>query len=992
MLQLKKICKDYVTGTETVHALCEVDLAFRPCEFVSVLGPSGCGKTTLLNLIGGLDQYTSGDLVINGRSTKHFKARDWDTYRNHTIGFVFQTYNLIPHQTVLSNVELALTLSGVSKAERRRRAKEALEKVGLGDQLNKRPNQMSGGQMQRVAIARALVNDPDILLADEPTGALDSTTSVQIMELLKEIAATRLVVMVTHNPELADTYSTRIIRLLDGRIQSDSAPFEAEEEEEIAPVPKPSKKERKTSMSFFTAFALSLRNLLTKKTRTALVSFAGSIGIIGIALILALSTGINNYITDVQRDTLSSYPVSLQAEQTDMTALMEAMMSAQESEQHDLDAVYSSSVLDDLLNAMTQTDKSTNNLADFKAYLESGAVDAILEESVRAIHYGYDLNLNVLTKDVNGDVVKSDMMEMMQTAMGELYGMSDTGLGNMENIMSMTGMDMMAGFEVWQEMVAGENGALVSEMVKEQYDVIAGNWPTAYNEVMLVVNSNNEISDLCLYALGLVSEEEIKEVLASSMKGEAIEAQQFSWSYEELMAKDFRLVLGSAFYHNIDGKWVNMGDTPSGLKALYETGTPLKISGILRPNKDASAAMITGTVVYTTALTDHVIAEGLKSEAIKQQLADPDVDVLSGLPFPQEETDITAAVMRDRLTAHIAKLKTDGKAAWYATVMSYISEEDVQQQVQMQLSMMGDDEARIQMLAQALSQEFGMPMDEALGYFSELSSEELEAYTAEVLAEGVRMQVAAQVQAQLASVPADQQAALLDAAMPNLDEARIKWLYEEKKSELFSTTTYKDNLQALGYVDTDSPASINLYANIFEDKDAITAMIADYNEQQENEDDRISYTDYMAMLMSSVTTIINAISYVLVAFVSISLVVSSIMIGIITYISVLERTKEIGILRAIGASKRDISRVFNAETLIVGLGAGVMGIAASMLLCIPINLIVRALTGIPTLSAVVPWQAAIILVVISMVLTLIAGIIPSRLAAKKDPVVALRTE
>ena len=997
MLELRNICKDYVTGTEIVHALCEVDIVFRPCEFVSVLGPSGCGKTTLLNLIGGLDQYTSGDLVINGRSTKHFKSRDWDTYRNHTVGFVFQSYNLIPHQSVLANVELALTLSGVSKAERRRRAKEALEKVGLGDQLNKRPNQMSGGQMQRVAIARALVNDPDILLADEPTGALDSTTSVQIMELLKEIAATRLVVMVTHNPDLADTYSTRIIRLLDGRVQSDSDPYRPEPVVEEKTVAEKAKKERKTSMSFFTAFALSMRNLLTKKTRTALVSFAGSIGIIGIALILALSTGINNYINDVQRDTLSSYPVSLQAEQTDMTALMSAMMSVQEGEEHDLDAVYSSSVLDDLLNAMTQTDKATNNLAAFKDYLESDKVTDEQKAAIRAIHYGYDLRMNVFTKDINGDVVKSDMMEMMQSAMGELYGMSDAGIGNMQNIMSMTGMDMMAGFDVWQEMLGGEDGELVSGMVKEQYEVIAGNWPSAYNEVMLVVNSNNEISDLCLYALGLVSEEEIQEVLSATLNGEEIESQQMRWTYEELMAKEFRLVLGSSYYQQLPtGQWHDItvatdGTTnQDGLKFLYDKGIPLKVTGILRPTEDASAAMLNGTVVYTTALTDHVIAEGLKSEAVKQQLEKPDVDVLTGLPFPVEEKDLTAATMRERLINHIKGLLPMEKAQWYATLQAYVSEEDLQKQVNAQMQMM-DAEARKSMLTQAFTQSTGMPAEEIADYLAELTEEEINTYTVQVLTEATRMQIAGQVAQALANVPVEQQALLLEAELPQLDDTRTEWLYNEKKDDLFSESTYKDNLLALGYVDTESPASINLYANTFEDKDVITGIIADYNKGK-GEDDRISYTDYMAMLMSSVTTIINAISYVLVAFVSISLVVSSIMIGIITYISVLERTKEIGILRAIGASKRDISRVFNAETLIVGLGAGVMGIGVSMLLCIPINLIVRALTGIPELTALVPWQAAIVLVVISMVLTLIAGVIPSRLAAKKDPVVALRTE
>ncbi len=982
MLQLKTITKDYQAGNTTVHALRGVSLAFREHEFVSILGQSGCGKTTLLNIIGGLDQYTSGDLVINGVSTKEFKDRDWDVYRNHTIGFVFQSYNLIPHQTVLSNVELALTLTGVSKTERRRRATEALERVGLGDQLNKKPNQMSGGQMQRVAIARALVNDPDILLADEPTGALDSETSVQVMEILKEISREKLVIMVTHNPDLAQTYSTRIIRLLDGTVIDDSAPFQPTGKEEKANL-----KATKTSMSFLTALSLSLNNLLTKKGRTLLTAFAGSIGIIGIALILSLSNGIQIYIDQVQEETLSSYPITIEAESVDMTSLMTSLMGSRRSEsdvQREDGRVYSSSVMYDMLDAMLNMETETNNLTAFKEYLDAGGGGI---SDLATIQYSYDLDFNVYTKDENGVIVKSDLESLIQDAISTLYGGDgSTGISSMSA--------MYSSMNIWEELLAGEDGQLASEQVQDQYDLLYGSWPEAYNEVVLFVDENNEISDLMLVSLGLVPTEELDQALEALQTGGTIEAVDRSWSYEELCNLEYKLILPAETYQYDaeSGTYTDLSATDAGMELLYnssEVGTPLKVVGIARPSEDASSTMVTGAIGYTTALTQYAIEAISNTEILSGQLADPETDILTGLPFATgEEETLTDAEKADAVTEYLSGLSTAERAAAYVDVASQPSDAVVSSAVEEQMSQMTREYLETTM-AEQYAAEMGVDAATISAYIAEMDDETLFSYVEEQLSEAIRQQYAEQVQAQLASMTTEQLAAMLDAG--GFTEEQYAYLYDNYMPATVSESTYEENLDLLGYVDLDSPSTISIYASTFADKDAISGLISDYNDTVE-EEDRITYTDYVALLMSSITTIINGISYVLIAFVSISLVVSSIMIGIITYISVLERTKEIGILRAIGASKKDVSRVFNAETLIVGLCAGLIGIGLTLLLNIPITAVVRDLSGITALKSSLPAVGGVALVVISALLTIIAGLIPSRVAAKKDPVVALRTE
>ncbi|MBQ8611293.1 MAG: ABC transporter ATP-binding protein/permease [Oscillospiraceae bacterium] len=1008
MLKLENIHKDYVTGDEKVEALRGVSLQFRASEFVSVLGPSGCGKTTLLNIIGGLDQYTQGDLIINGRSTKQFRDRDWDSYRNHSVGFVFQSYNLIPHQSVLANVELALTLSGVSRAERRRRAAAALEKVGLGDQLRKRPNQMSGGQMQRVAIARALVNEPSILLADEPTGALDTETSVQIMELLKEISRDRLVIMVTHNPELAAQYSTRIIRLLDGRITDDSAPCTAEEaaaaenagtgKAPAAPVVRKTTKEEKTSMGMGTALALSLNNLLTKKARTVLTAFAGSIGIIGIALILSLSNGIQNYIDRVQEDTLASYPITIQAETVDMSSLVTGLMGAQAPAEGDAprdeSLVYSSTVMYDMLNAMTNAETQTNDLQAFKKFIDT---DEELRSHLSAVQYTYHAGLEIYTADTDGKVIRSDIQSLMETVYGDMmagnaYAQQSAGFANMQ---------------LWEQMLPGEDGP-VNELLYDQYDLLYGAWPTAENEVVLFVNEHNELSDLVLYALGLKSGDELSAVVEASMKQEPIPEQKAqSFTFEELCGKKFKVLLPADCwqYDAAAGTWHDLRTTETGLKMLYEssdTGIELKITGILRPNEDAASAMMGGAIGYTAALMQRVMAETEQAEIVKAQLEQPETDVFSGLPFRTADTvepadAEKAQVYRERA----AGLSVSEKAEQYAALQAIPDESYVQGMVQQ--SMAGLTRADIEtQLKQAYAAEMEVDASALDSYIAEMDDETLFGYVEQMIAENIRAQYAEGVAAQLAAMTDAQLAAAFDArsgetgpaavGMEPYTEEQWVWLYDNYMPPTHAEGSSEENLKLLGWADPESPAAVDLYAATFADKDAIAAAIERYNAGVESEEDEITYTDYVALLMSSITTIINAISYVLIAFVAISLVVSSIMIGIITYISVLERTKEIGILRAIGASKRDVSRVFNAETLIVGFVSGAFGIGLTVVLNFPINALVQHLTGIESLRSVLPPAAALILVGISMLLTVIAGLFPSRIAAKKDPVVALRSE
>lgn len=895
MLELNDIKKDYVSGSTTVSALKGINLRFRDCEFVSILGQSGCGKTTMLNIIGGLDKYTSGDLKINGVSTKNYKDRDWDFYRNNSIGFVFQSYNLIPHQTVLSNVELALTLSGVSKAERKKRAIEALEKVGLGEQIHKKPNQMSGGQMQRVAIARALVNNPDILLADEPTGALDTETSIQIMELLKEISKDRLIIMVTHNPELAKDYSTRIVRLLDGVITDDSDPYSLEDMEadikakEAVKVKasekknKKSGKKQKTSMSFFTALSLSFNNLMTKKTRTILTAFAGSIGIIGIAMILSISNGIQLYIDRVQRDTLSSYPITLQAESIDISSMVTSMTGNSDSAEHeDKTKIYSNDIMGDMINTMVKEVKS-NNLSEFKKYIENGGSD--IKSYVSDIQYSYDVPLNIYMKDTSNGVEQLNPSTMFDSIYGE--GATSTSSA----MSSGMGMGMFSNSSVWNQLLGNQ------QVLDEQYDVLAGHWPENYNEVVLVTDKNNEVDDYTLYSLGLKDPEEVRTLFKKMMVGESYETEKdISYTFDEILDTEFKLVMPTDMYkyNDVTGTWDDYSKDDKYMTNVVNNGTDIKVCGIIRPNDDAVSTSISSGIGYTAKLTEYIIEEVKNSEIAKAQLADTSVDVFTGVPFDNDRnTEIT--------------------------------------------------------------------MDDVNAYMATLSPEE-----------------SAQMQAMTSGMSDDQILQLFSASL----KART------------TDATLDSNKSKLGITDLDTPSQIDIYATDFDSKEKVQNIIKDYNKLQQDdgkEENVINYTDYVGIMMSSVSTIINAISYVLIAFVAISLIVSSIMIGIITYISVLERTKEIGVLRSIGASKKDVSRIFNAETLIEGFVSGALGIVVTLLLCIPANALIKHLTDISNVAQL-PVAGGVILIIISMLLTFIAGLIPAKLAAKKDPVVALRSE
>jgi len=881
MLKLTNITKEYEAGDSSVTALKGVSIEFRAHEFVSILGPSGCGKTTMLNIIGGLDRYTDGDLAIAGRSTKDFSDRDWDSYRNHSVGFVFQSYNLIPHQTVLANVELALTLSGVSKAERRRRAEDALKQVGLGDQLNKRPNQLSGGQMQRVAIARALVNDPEILLADEPTGALDSATSVQIMEILKGISRDRLIIMVTHNPELAQQYSTRIVRLLDGEIQSDSAPFEGGAETPAAA--ESHRKTAKTSMSFATALSLSLNNLMTKKGRTLLTSFAGSIGIIGIALILSLSAGVQAYIDRVEEDTLSSYPIQLTKATVDYSSMMMSLMELGESrEEHALDRIYSNTIMAEMLNSMISEVK-TNNLSAFKTYLEK---HPDVKSLVSDVKYSYSTTMNIYASDTAEKIVQVNPSTVFDNAgmanMSEMAGQTSGSMAQMSPMNS-------RGMDVWTELM--DNPALL----EKQYEVVAGRMPEHYSEVVLIVNQNNEVSDYTLYALGLKDQEEVAESLQKIMRGEKIRDEVVSYSYEDILNLSFRLMLNTDYYEKTASGWADRRGDETFMKARLAEAEEIRVVGILRPADGSNMGQVSGSVGYLPSLMMHLIDEVNESEIVQAQKANPDVDVFTGITFAAPEK---VEVTMESLQAYIASLPAEEGAQYTASIR--------------------------QMKAGGMSDE--------------------------------------QILAMFAS-----------AMEPESTDA-----------------TYEGNLSLLGVSDPEDPAMILIYPRDFEAKETLSNMIDEYNAAAA-EEDQLQYTDYIGLLLSSVTTVINAISYILIAFVAISLVVSSIMIGIITYISVLERTKEIGILRSIGASKRDISRVFNAETISVGFVAGAIGIIVTVILDIIASIILEVITDIPGLASL-PVVGAAALVLISMLLTYIAGLIPARVAAGKDPVVALRTE
>ena len=1013
MLELKDIKKDYPAGDGIVHALKGIDLQFRANEFVSILGQSGCGKTTLLNIIGGLDHYTSGDLIINGRSTKEFKDRDWDTYRNHSIGFVFQSYNLIPHQSVLQNVELALTLTGVSRAERKARAKEALEKVGLGNQLSKKPSQMSGGQMQRVAIARALVNNPDIILADEPTGALDTETSVQVMEILKEISKDKLIIMVTHNPELAEQYSTRIIRMLDGELIDDSHPIDDDEyleiraeerarkrEREKEKRAKKRKKEKMPSMSLATSFSLSLKNLIAKRGRTILTSFAGSIGIIGIALILSISQGLTTYIDMVQESTLASYPLTIQSTSIDISSLLQTFVgSGSADDEHDKDAIYSEDVLYQLVEAMNNLETTENDLKAFKEYIEAERAkeDSPLKDAINGIQYTYALDLLVYTESVDGIIIPSDtqqlLSELLADAMREnMSNNNNESSGNNSGSIGIGGgmMSMGGGMTLWQEMLSGDDGKLVNDLLENQYDVIYGSWPNSYDEIVLVVDRNNELDDMTLYALGLESKENMDAIINSAFDKTHVELEKKSWSYEEICDMEFRVILNSDCYtyDKNSETYTDLRDTEAGLKYLYDKAISLKVSGIIRPSEDADNPMLTGSIGYTSELTKYVIENAKDSDAIKVQLANPNMDIFTGLPFKDNTTSLTDEVKEEYFREYVKGLTMEEKAAMYVAIMSIPSEEVLNGMVDK--AMEGIDRATIEeTLTKVMAQQMGMEEKEIAEYLAEMSDEDLFKAFRKLMEEQVKMQYAAQVAQQMAMMPAEQKAAALDMSMETYTIEQCAIYYNEVL--VFSDSSYERNLRELGYIDLESPQTMNFFASSFENKDIIEEAIAEYNASVD-EVKEIKYTDYVGIMMSSITTIINAITYILIAFVAISLVVSSIMIAVITLISVQERTKEIGILRAMGASKRNVSVMFNAETILIGLASGILGVVVTVILCFPINAIIHAVTDINSLNAYLPFGAAIILIAISVILNLFSGLIPAKSAAKKDPVVALRTE
>ncbi len=883
MLTLSNIHKEYASGELRVEALKGVSLSFRKNEFVAVLGPSGCGKTTLLNIIGGLDRYTQGDLIIKGRSTREYKDADWDSYRNHSVGFVFQSYNLIPHQTVLSNVELALTLGGVPAKERRRRAVQALESVGLGDQLNKKPNEMSGGQMQRVAIARALVNDPEILLADEPTGALDSETSVQIMDVLKEIASDRLVIMVTHNPELAAQYATRTIRLLDGRVTDDTMPFDGQDD-----MAQPPARTGATSMHFGTALHLSLNNLMTKKGRTFMVALAGSIGIIGIALILSLSNGVNEYIKSVEEDTLAQYPLTIESETMNQSALLTAMMSASSGKDipHEEGRVYSSNVMGDLMSAMV-SEVNANDLPSFKAYLDGSQEIADMTSSIA---YEYGSTLRIYNRNAVGGVQQVQPSTVIDTMTNSSMMSNANALASMSSMSSLSQMTSMYNMNVFFELA----GASVHR--SGSYELLAGHMPQKYDELLLVVGEDDDISDTTLYTLGLRDQSEVQQLFMTLLTGSTVQTETISYSYDDLLNLTFTLVLpGNLYQEQGDGIYADISGDEAAMSQALDQGVTLHIAGIARSSSNSMiSSMMAGGVGYTHELVEYVVSANNETPAVKAQRAHPDTDIFTGINFSG-------------------------------------------------------------------------------GVDMEPSMEMLDAY--------------------LNSLPQEQQTAVR-AMIGMMSEERILSMMRAEMAKQKTDATYESNLAKLNATNLDTPTQIKIYPIDFESKQRIVDLIEQYNAQMQaagHEESVIRYTDYVGSLMSSVTTIVDTISYVLIAFVSISLVVSSIMIGIITYISVLERTKEIGILRAMGASKGDVSRVFTAETLIIGLVAGFLGVLVTWLLTFPINALIHHLTQINA-AAILPGGAAAILVAISMLLTILAGAIPSRMAAKKDPVVALRTE
>lgn len=1034
MLQIKDIYKEYRTGNLVQKALDHVSLNLRDNEFVAILGPSGSGKTTLLNIIGGLDQYDSGDLVINEISTKNYKDKDWDSYRNHTIGFVFQSYNLIPHQDILSNVELALTISGISKSERRQRAVEALEEVGLGEQIHKKPNQLSGGQMQRVAIARALVNNPDILLADEPTGALDSDTSVQVMDLLKEVAKDRLVVMVTHNPELAQAYATRIVELRDGKIRGDSDPLELKPTHWMEPE---HKNMGKSSMSFLTALSLSFNNLKTKKARTILTSFAGSIGIIGIALILSLSTGVNQYIQSIEEETLSEYPLQIQSTGFDLTSMMgDAQQSGSDKEKENKETeskkaaqVHVSEMITNMFSKI-----GSNDLASLKQYFDSG--DSKIDNYTNAVEYTYD---------VSPQIYSSDTKNIRQVHPDNSF--SSLGLGSSTSSNSL--MSSMMSTNVFFQMPGKDS------LYKEQYDVKAGRWPKKYNECVLVLTGNGNISDFMLYTLGLRDYDELDKMIEEFSKEETVKVPDdisSSYSYDDILNTKFKIVNPSDCYqydkqYNV---YRDKTDDTNYMKKVLDKSEDLTIVGIVQPSEDATATMMSSGIYYPASLTDHVIEEAQSSEIVKKQLDQPDVDVFTGKKFDDKKSsqlDMNSlfTVDTDKLkqafsidqsklgagagsldlsgiqidTSSMPSIDTDALFEGMELELdedqvtklsdqltsgfeSYLKKNNLTDEENMDTYFMAylqtdDAQSLLQNGMSGIIQSSGLA-DQFQQNLEKQMQSAMQQY-AQTISKSLQKQISSAMQQQMSSLANNFQNAIQIDASKFQDAIQMN-MNEEELSELMmslmtsDTSTYENNLQKLGYADFDEPSGINIYPKDFENKEKVIEILDDYNARMEktDEDKVISYTDYVGTLMSSVTDIINVISYVLIAFVAISLVVSSIMIGVITYISVLERKKEIGILRAIGASKHNISQVFNAETFIIGLLAGVLGIVITLLLLIPGNMLIHNIAGTTNVNAQLPVMGAVILITLSVILTLIGGLIPSRKAAKSDPVTALRSE
>lgn len=1108
MLELKEIYKKYLSISGDVLALENINLQFRESEFVAILGPSGGGKTTLLNIIGGLDQYTTGDLIIDGISTREYKDRDWDSYRNHSVGFIFQSYNLIMHQTVVENVELSLTLTGVSKSERRERAIEALKSVGLEDQIYKKPTQLSGGQMQRVAIARALINNPDILLADEPTGALDTGTSVQIMELLKEISKDKLVIMVTHNPDLALTYSTRIISILDGRIVDDTNPYKIEDKEVIT------KKNKRPSMSFSTALSLSFKNLLTKKGRTFLTAFAGSIGIIGIALILSLSNGIQLYIDKIQKETLSTYPISIEKTGVDMGSLMSVMLGdvlEEEREvERDNDGVYVKPVMSNMLGSMSNISVEKNNLAAFKEYLDSNM--EVLKDYIYSIKYGYGVLLNFYVKDLKDEYIRANFFNVSQG----LSGSAGTNI-----------MESMSGVEVWQELNMDPYTGEVSKMIMDQYDIVYGKWPTDSNELLLVLNEKNEIPDVTLYSLGLID----RKTILSSISDIILEEDEISfeeiadnkWTYEEICSKPLKFILPTDYYKydSEENKWVDISDNSSLLNSVIDNGYELKITGIVKPKEDVSSAPLSGSLCYTSKLVEYYIETLESTPMMVAQMKNQEYNLITGEPFeiivdPNLSNSDKVSLFRE----YAASLSDEEKSELYLQILSDPNKQDIDDEIDESLNVIleGYEDLSIDSLLDTILGDYSLDF----GYSNSLISDILSTYSKDDLTGFLRSSMQEMILSKykttaqetieaIYNTPSDEEIEVIKEQImmgfnsfsmenlnifseysinlsevfgilsrfglgtDNLDMDNIKnrmmkvsvitqswssktsmpmevnslYLYtlsDKKLDEVFdgvltemalsmyesyssvlpksngeakvakafdefllekedldlvyyydtfiphsiSEISYLDLLDKLGYCEINNPSSISIYPMDFEKKEFIANMIKEYNKTVDVED-RITYIDYMAILMSSVSNIIGAISLSLIAFVSISLVVSNIMIGIITYISVLERTKEIGILRAIGASKRDIGRVFNAESLIIGLASGSIGISVALIMSIPANIIIKTLTDISNVVRL-PWKGGVLLIVISVGLTIIAGLIPSRFAATKNPVESLRNE